>query len=140
MCEAAPPRWPDLNLPVETRAQDVVGEPVLLYEYGEPFRIDAGESFVVRVYQREPSHGTWIGWLTFVGTEGQVRPTARETTQSTREHLVYRATGLQQSFLEGAVNRASSVGVPTPGRHSQPRSPGLPPRTMTTAIEPHVRA
>jgi hypothetical protein len=91
----------------ETRAQEAVGEPVLVYEYMEPFRLDAGQPFVVRVYGQERSDGTWIGWLTFVGTDGLVRRTARETTQSTREHLVYWATGLQPSFVEGAFNRAS---------------------------------
>ena len=93
--------------PADSAAQDVVGEPVLLYEYSEPFRIPTGESFVVRAYGQERSDGTWIGWLTFVGTDGQVMRTARETTQSTHEHLVYWATGLQQSFLEGAFDRAS---------------------------------
>jgi hypothetical protein len=94
-------------VPAETAARDTVGEPVLLYEYSEPFRADTGQSFAVRVYGQERSDGTWIGWLTFVGFDGQVRRTARETTQSTREHLVYWATGLEQSFLEGAFNRAT---------------------------------
>jgi hypothetical protein len=93
--------------PAEPSTQDVVGEPALLFQFVEPFRVEAGEAFVVRVYGQERSDGTWIGWLTFVGTHGQVRRTPRETTQSTREHLVYWATGLQPSFLEGAFNRAS---------------------------------
>jgi hypothetical protein len=89
------------------RAQDAVGEPILLYEFTEPFRLDAGQPFAVRVYGQERSDGTWIGWLAFVGTDGHVRRTSRETTQSTREHLVYWSTGLQPSFVEGAFNRVS---------------------------------
>jgi hypothetical protein len=93
--------------PAESRALDVVAEPVLVYEFSEPLSVGAGQEFVVRVYGQERSDGTWIGWLTFVGTDGQIKRTARETTQSTREHVVYWATGLQPSFLEGAFNRAN---------------------------------
>jgi hypothetical protein len=86
---------------------DTVGEPVLAHEYADPFRDDAGQLYVVRVYGQERADGTWIGWLTFVTPDGQtIRRTSRETTQSNREHLNYWAAGLQPSYIDGAFHRA----------------------------------
>jgi hypothetical protein len=92
----------------ESFAPDTVGEPVLLHEFVEPFVDDDGQSYAVRVFGRARADGTWLGWLTFVGGNGQtVRRTPRETTQSNREHLAYWATGLEPSYLEGAFRRAN---------------------------------
>ena len=89
-------------------APDSVGAPVLAHDFLEPFVASDGQQFVVRAYGQERADGTWIGWLTFVGTDGQtVKRTARETTQSSRDHLAYWASGLQPSYLDGAYSRAS---------------------------------
>ena len=89
-------------------APDSVGSPVLVHEFLEPFVASDGQQYVVRVYGQERSDGTWIGWLTFVGVDGQtIKRTARETTQSTQGHLAYWASGLQQSYLDGAFSRAT---------------------------------
>jgi hypothetical protein len=89
-------------------APDSVGSPVLVHEFLEPFVASDGQQYVVRVYGQERSDGTWIGWLTFVGVDGQtIKRTARETTQSTQSHLAYWASGLQQSYLDGAFSRAT---------------------------------
>jgi hypothetical protein len=86
---------------------DTVGSPIPVHEFVEPFHAQDGQSYTPRVYGQERADGTWIGWLTFVGPDGQVsRTTGRETTQSNLEHLGYWATGLQPSYLEGAFKRA----------------------------------
>ena len=92
----------------ESFAPDAVGEPVLLHEFAEPLVGDDGQSYAVRVFGQGRADGTWLGWLTFVGSNGQtVRRTPRETTQSNQDHLAYWATGLEPSYLEGAFRRTS---------------------------------
>ena len=92
----------------ETVAPDVVGEPVIILEFTEPFRADDGVLYAVRAYGQCRADGTWIGWLAFIGSDDlATRRTARETTQSNRDHLAYWASGLQQSYLDGAFNRAN---------------------------------
>jgi hypothetical protein len=89
-------------------APDSVGGPVLVHDFLEPFVAVDGRTYVVRAYGQARADGTWIGWLTFVAADGQaVKRTARETTQSSRDHLAYWASGLQQSYLDGAFNRAN---------------------------------
>jgi hypothetical protein len=89
-------------------APDAVGAPVLVHDFLEPFVAKGGQPYVVRAYGQERADGTWIGWLTFVGADGQtIKRTPRETTQSSQDHLAYWASGLQQSYLEGAFQRAS---------------------------------
>jgi hypothetical protein len=93
----------------EPLSSDVIGEPVEILELSEPFRAEDGQVFVVRVCGQERSDATWIGWLTFVSTDGRVvRSTPRETTQSSREHLKYWATGLQPSYAQGAFHRTGA--------------------------------
>jgi hypothetical protein len=93
---------------VELAAVDVVAAPALVRTLSEPFRAEDGATYTVAVVGQERSDGTWIGWLEFVGDDGHTaRRTARETTQSSQEHLAYWATGLQPSYLEGAFSRAS---------------------------------
>ena len=93
---------------VELAAVDVVGAPKLVHTFSEPFRGDDAATYLVRVVGQERSDGTWIGWLEFVADAGHtVRRTARETTQSSQEHLAYWATGVQPSYIEGAFSRAS---------------------------------
>jgi hypothetical protein len=54
---------------------------------------------------------TWIGWLEFVpiGSGGMMRRTPRETTQPNREALVYWALGLDEVYLDGALERAEAA-------------------------------
>lgn len=93
---------------VESVVVDLVGEPVLIHEFTEPFHADDGGLYRVQAWGQARADGTWIGWLRFVRREGGVsRHTPRETSQSSREHLYYWATGVQQSYLEGAFSRAT---------------------------------
>jgi hypothetical protein len=69
-----------------------------------PFTID-GRDWHVRVEGAERDDGTWAGRIVFV--DGSViRTTDRETSQPNRDALAYWATGLEQVFLEGALQRA----------------------------------
>lgn len=86
---------------------DTVGTPVLIHEFAESFVAPDRVAYTVRVWGQARSDATWIGWLTFVPVGGSVLRTPRETSQSTREHLAYWATGLQPSYVEGAFSRAS---------------------------------
>jgi hypothetical protein len=93
---------------VESVVIDLVGQPAMVHEFTEPFRAEDGQLYTVRVWGQGRADGTWIGWLLFVPQGGgEVRRTPRETTQSNREHLYYWATGVQQSYLEGAFSRAT---------------------------------
>jgi hypothetical protein len=55
---------------------------------------------------RQPG-GLWEAWLVFFSLRtGTTLATDRETTQSTREHVLYWATGLGRTYLQGALQRA----------------------------------
>jgi pimeloyl-ACP methyl ester carboxylesterase len=99
---------PPAEASVELAAIDLVGTPVLIHRFSEPFVSQDGTPYTVEAYGQERSDRTWIGWLEFVGQAGQtVRRTGRETTQSNREQLTYWATGLEPIYFKGALVRAS---------------------------------
>ena len=80
----------------------------LIHEYARHVRDADGHLYKVRVLGRQRSDKTWIGWLEFSprGSGGIVRRTRRETTQPSRGALRYWASGLQATYLEGALVRA----------------------------------
>jgi hypothetical protein len=60
-----------------------------------------------RVYAERQTDGTWSGIIEFLSAGGvHVVRTGRETTQSNVAAVAYWATGLQASYLEGALGRA----------------------------------
>jgi hypothetical protein len=66
-----------------------------------------GETFVARAYTDRQTGGLWEGWLVFFSlTTGAALATDRETTQGKREHVLYWATGLGPTYLQGALERA----------------------------------
>ncbi len=80
-----------------------------------------GASLVARVCGRKLADGSWEGWIEFhdpAGGSGEpaadgavpAHRTARETLQPSRRDLVYWATGLTHTFLEGALARALDSG------------------------------
>jgi hypothetical protein len=102
---------PPVMAGVELAAVDVVGTPVRIHTFSEPYRAEDGVAYTVVVHGQGRSDGTWLGWIEFVGQDGQTaRRTGRETTQSSQEHLAYWATGLQPSYFEGAFSRATQTG------------------------------
>ena len=82
------------------------GESELIHTFMEPFRDVDGTQYEVRVFGRERADGTWIAWLQFTDSLGLVLRTDRETTQSSSEQVKYWAAGLEQAYLEGALDRA----------------------------------
>ena len=89
-------------------SSDQGGTPVVLIDdYPIPFRDVAGHLYLVRIRGGVREDGLWEGWLEFVAAGGTiVLRTGRETTQSSREALVYWAGGLEQAYLDGAFDRA----------------------------------
>jgi hypothetical protein len=65
-----------------------------------------GAPYTAQVAGRPDGH-IWEGWIEFVARDGSDRRrTPRETTQPDRAALVYWATGLSGTYLEGALQRA----------------------------------
>jgi hypothetical protein len=66
-----------------------------------------GARYTARVRGDTDSAGHWQGWLEFLPRDGgPALQTGRETTQSTKEHLSYWASGLSPTYLEAALRRA----------------------------------
>jgi hypothetical protein len=69
-----------------------------------------GESYVGRAYMDRQAGGLYEGWLVFFSLQtGQALATDRETTQGKREHVLYWATGLGPTYLQGALDRALAL-------------------------------
>jgi hypothetical protein len=84
----------------------------VVHVFDGPILVD-GARYVARVAGRPDGH-IWEGWIEFVADEERstgIR-TPRETTQPDRNALVYWATGLSPTYLEGALQRALVTRVP----------------------------
>ena len=78
-----------------------------IQQYTHELKAPSGEQYVARVYADRQPGGLWEAWLVFFSlTTGAVLATDRETTQGKREHIVYWATGLSSTYLQGALERA----------------------------------
>jgi hypothetical protein len=65
-----------------------------------------GRTFIVKACARQSEDGRWEGWLEFDAGDGShVLRTPRETTQPSRDAVVYWANGLSPVYLEGALAR-----------------------------------
>jgi hypothetical protein len=64
-----------------------------------------GREYRVDVEGERRDDGTWAGRVVFVSGTAS-RRTGQETSQPNREALEYWATGLEEIYLEGALNRA----------------------------------
>ena len=81
-------------------------------------------AYEARACARERADGLWEGWLEFVPMDGSAAlRTGRETTQPDRANLEYWASGLTDSYLDGALLR---VLRPTPTVRSRSTSIGRP--------------
>ena len=69
---------------------------------------DASGSYWARAVGRRADDGMWEGWLEFesVGSPREMLVTSVESRQPEKVHLVYWATGLLPTYLEGALARA----------------------------------
>lgn len=67
---------------------------------------DAGRDYRPRACGRGRQDGLWEGWIEFVPLSGgPVLGSERETTQPNRDDLVYWATGLTATYLDGVLHR-----------------------------------
>jgi len=72
--------------------------------FDDPVFLD-GAPYRVQVCARPEGH-LWEGWIEFIAQDGtDVRRTPRETTQPDLSAIVYWATGLSGTYLEGALAR-----------------------------------
>jgi hypothetical protein len=77
----------------------------IVHVFEDPVLLD-GSPYEARVAGRPDGH-IWEGWIEFVAHDGgDALRTPRETTQPDRAALVYWATGLSGTYLEGALRRA----------------------------------
>lgn len=68
---------------------------------------DDGQTYaLVRVHADPMPGDKWEGWIEFLTETGQRVVTDRETTQPSRDAVAYWATGLEPTYLEGALARA----------------------------------
>jgi hypothetical protein len=78
-----------------------------LLQFENPVEDSDGLSWWAVVLGAERANDTWIGWIRFRSALGDhVVETDRETSQTTREALVYWSTGLTYAYLVGALERA----------------------------------
>lgn len=81
----------------------------VLVEFDAAFPGPDGARYAPRACARMGDDGRWEGWIEFSDVEtGAVIRSARETTQPTRDDVMYWATGLTCVYLEGALDRALS--------------------------------
>lgn len=87
----------------------------VLVEFDAAFSGTDGAKYAPRACARAADDGRWEGWLEFSDLEtGAVIRSGRETTQPTRDDVMYWATGLTRVYLEGALARALAPARRTP--------------------------
>lgn len=82
----------------------------LIHEHSARVRSpDGGTEYRVRICGQGRSDGTWEGWLEFHPVSGGGEPlrTGQETSQPSRQALVYWAAGIERVYLDGALARAA---------------------------------
>ena len=109
----------------------------VLYPFEPPIRGRDGREYHARVHGRAADGGLWEGWIEFEPIEGGERlETGRETTQPNRGDLVYWATGLRTTYLEGALDRALGGTVASGERVTDRALESIRPEPQLTAAEP----
>ena len=79
----------------------------VLVEFDAAFPGSDGANYAPRACARVGDNDLWEGWIEFSDLDtGAVIRTGRETTQPTRDDMMYWATGLTRVYLEGALARA----------------------------------
>ena len=79
----------------------------VLVEFDAAFPGPGGARYAPRACTRMTEDGRWEGWIEFGDVDtGVVIRSARETTQPSRDDVMYWATGLTRVYLEGALDRA----------------------------------
>ncbi len=78
-----------------------------IHEYAVRFQAEDGTVYAILACGALRDDGMWEGFLEFRPLDGGLpRHTGRETTQPSRDALVYWASGLEPIYFEGAFTRA----------------------------------
>ena len=84
----------------------------LFQQFERPMLDGAGDTYLVFVQGRSRPHDTWEGWLVFERQRDSRRfSTPVETTQPDENAVLYWASGLSNTYLQGARERALSVSI-----------------------------
>jgi hypothetical protein len=84
----------------------------LFQQFERPIRDASGDTFLVFVQGRSRPHDTWEAWLVFERQRDARRfSTPVESTQPDASAILYWASGLTNTYLEGALDRALSVSI-----------------------------
>lgn len=84
----------------------------LFQQFERPMTDGSGDTYLVFVQGRSRPHDTWEGWLVFERQRDARRfSTPVETTQPNAQAVLYWASGLENTYLEGALERALSVSI-----------------------------
>ena len=108
----------------------------LLVAYETPVS-DTSGTYRARAVGRQGDDGMWEGWLEFepMGSSRKVIVTSIESRQPEKTHLVYWATGLQPTYLEGALGRARNPTVVRVRVAEQAESDAPAPRIVKVPVE-----
>lgn len=116
----------------------------VLIEYDTVLTADDSGRWAARACGRPGSGTIWEAWLEFIPLDAGARPqrSRRESTQPSRESLIYWATGLTPVYLKGALERtlAGPLRRPIP-RRIEPLFEGPAPEVEPAApapAAPHV--
>ena len=80
----------------------------LIHRYHTHIRTPDGLLYIARTVANNTDDGRWEAWLEFepVDQDAPTLTTDRETSQSTRRAVEVWASGLEDTYLEGAFARA----------------------------------
>jgi hypothetical protein len=83
----------------------------LIWRHSTHVRTPEGIVYAAQTYAAPQRDGTWAGWLEFTPVigDGPVLRTERETTQPSKDAVLYWATGIEPVYLQGAFERRAHV-------------------------------
>lgn len=97
----------------------------VLVEFESEFKSSEGKLYEAQACGRGRTDGLWEGWLEFRPMDGgEPIRTGRETTQPKRDDVLYWATGLTTTYIEGALDRVLKP-APAPRRHETNARPAF---------------
>lgn len=113
----------------------------VLVDYENTIADADGSRWAARACGRMGVGNLWEGWIEFVPLDLERKPirSPRESTQPSREDLLYWATGLTPVYLRGALTRALERPVARPRpRRVKPHFDGPAPSVAVPAPSPRV--
>ena len=88
-----------------------------IHEHSTHVKDEDGRAYVVRIYARQRTDGTWEGWLEFHPTDERksVLRTEQETSQPNRADVEYWAARLEPIYIEGGLRTRARTAAVTAG-------------------------